>query len=217
MKPWGHLTMVCGAHLLASAQQQGLPLLAEIWISFLHYRIRPLGLILFISSSRVILPSPWALLALILARKSDLRPSALSGFNMAEVLGVIASGIAVAQTADRVASFLGPYIMQVKHAKEEIKNLSAEVRDLGKVLEAVSSSSVGASHELDQEIERCKSTLKNIESRLDQGSPSKTRKLVSKIRSRLVWPFKSEEVKEIINQLERRKSNLSLYLSADDR
>jgi hypothetical protein len=136
---------------------------------------------------------------------------------MAEVLGVIASGIAVAQTADRVASLLVPYCIRVKHAKEEVKNLSAEVRDLGKVLGAVSSSSEGASHELDQEIEQCRSTLKNIESRLDQGSPSTTRKLISRIHSRLEWPFKSEEVNEIINQLERRKSNLSLYLGADDR
>jgi len=136
---------------------------------------------------------------------------------MAEVLGIIASGIAVAQTADRVASLLGPYIMQVKHAKEEIENLSAEIRDLGEVLKAISRSALGTSHELDQEIGKCESLLKKIQSRLDQSSTSKTRKLVSRLSSRLAWPFKSEEVKEIINQLERRKSNLSLYLSNDDR
>ena len=136
---------------------------------------------------------------------------------MAEVLGVIASGIAVAQTADRVASLLGPYIMQVKHAKEEIENLSAEVRDLGKVLKAVSRSALGSSHELDQEIEQCESLLEKIQSRLDQNSASKTWKFVSKISSRLAWPFKSEEVKDIIYQLERRKSNLSLCLGNDDR
>jgi uncharacterized coiled-coil DUF342 family protein len=132
-----------------------------------------------------------------------------------EVLGGFASCIAVVQTADRVVSLLGPYIMQVKHAKEEIKNLSAEVRDLGEVLRAVNRSAKGSSHELDQEIAQCESALKNIQSRLDQGSTSKTLKLMSRISSRLVWPFKSEEVKEIIDQLERRKSNLSLYLSAD--
>lgn len=136
---------------------------------------------------------------------------------MAEVLGVVASGIAVAQTADRVASLLVPYMRKVKHAKEEIENLSAEVSDLGKVLNAVSGSALGSSHELDQEIGQCESSLKKIQSRLDQGSTSKTQKLMSRISSRLAWPFKSEEVKEIINQLERRKSNLSLYLGNDDR
>src|SRR5579859_1893833 len=99
---------------------------------------------------------------------------------MAEVLGVIASGIAVAQTADRVASLLGPYIMQVKHAKEEIENLSAEIRDLGEVLKAISRSALGSSHELDQEIGQCESSLKKIQSRLDQSSTSKTRKFVSR-------------------------------------
>ena len=136
---------------------------------------------------------------------------------MAEVLGVLASSIAVAQTADRVASLLGPYIVQVKHAKEEIENLSTEVHDLGKVLKVVSRSALGSSHEVDQEIKKCECLLEKIQSRLDQGSTSTARKLVSKISSRLAWPFKSGEVKEIINQLERRKSNLSLYLSNDDR
>jgi molecular chaperone DnaK (HSP70) len=116
-----------------------------------------------------------------------------------------------------VVSLLGPYIIQVKLAKEEIENLSAEVHDLGEVLKAVSRSALGLSPELDQEIGQCESLLKKIQSRLDHSSTSKTRKLVSRISSRLAWPFRSEEVKEIINQLERRKSNLSLYLGNDDR
>lgn len=135
---------------------------------------------------------------------------------MAEVLGVIASSIAVAQTADRVASLLGPYIMQVKHAKEEIENLSAEVRALGEVLKAVSRSALGLSHKVDQEIGQCESSLKKIQSRLDQSPTSKTRKLVSRISSRLAWPFKSEEVKVIINELEHRKFNLYLCLGNHD-
>jgi predicted DNA-binding protein YlxM (UPF0122 family) len=206
MRPWGHPTM----HLRVTSACFQLNSMPSPKFGSLSFIIRPLGLILLKSSS-------WTLLALILARKSDLRPSASSGVIMAEVLAVVASGIAVAQTADRVVSLLGPYIIQVKHAKEEIENLSTEVRNLREVLKAVSRSAVGSSYELDQEIKHCESALKNIQSRLDQSSTSRRHKFMSKISSRLAWPFKSEEVKEIINQLEHRKSNLSLYLGVDDR
>jgi hypothetical protein len=135
---------------------------------------------------------------------------------MAEVLGVIASGIALAQTADRIVSLLGPYIKQVKDAKEEIEHLSAEVLALGKVLDTVGKYAAGSSQELDHELRQCEALLNTIQTRLDQVSTSKTRKFVPKLSSRLAWPFKGEKVKEIINQLERRKSNLSLYLHVDN-
>jgi hypothetical protein len=136
---------------------------------------------------------------------------------MAELLGVIASGIAVAQTADRIVSLLGPYIKQVKNAKEEIENLSAEVLALTKVLDTISKYAVGSSQELDDEIRQCKGLLNTIQTKLDRISTSETQKRFLKFYFRLAWPFKSGDVKDIIYQLERRKSNLSLYLDNDDR
>lgn len=133
---------------------------------------------------------------------------------MAEVVAIVASGIAVAQATDRVLSLLVPYVQQVKHAKAEVDSLCAKVQDLKTVVRAVEQAALGSSSDFDQEIAKCISLLKTIEDKLHLKPISGTWRSVMK-DDRLKWPFKSKEIKGIIDRLESRRSNLSLYLQVE--
>src|SRR5437667_7137257 len=122
-------------------------------------------------------------------------------------LGEAASIIAVIQVADRVLCLCGKYASAVKDAKEDIRRLTSEIEALRKVLKSADEmgnssamklyTSESMLEVLAGSIKECRSTLSDLETRLDPGKERK--KIMSRFGLRaLKWPFSSKDVINII-------------------
>jgi hypothetical protein len=142
-----------------------------------------------------------------------------------EGLGGAASVIAVIQLADRILTLCGNYALSVKDAKKDIDRFTTEVGSLQSVLERVAEmaksdamklyTSRSAVEGLEGIIKGCQSTLLELEVQL---GPRKGHKLMSRFGLRaLKWPFKSKDVTNIIEALDRHKSTIILALNLDQR
>ena len=142
-----------------------------------------------------------------------------------EGLAGAASIIAVIQVADRILTLCGNYALAVKDAKKDIERLMTEVASLDNVLKRVDgmaksdAMNLYISHsvvkELGGTIRGCRSTLCELEAQLD---PGKRHKLMSHFGIRaLKWPFKSKDVINIIETLNRHKCTIILALNLDQR
>ena len=135
----------------------------------------------------------------------------------------VASGIAgLVALTDLLFGKIFWYVKTVKNAPREIAALSTEIRTLSGVLHSLSlvaaqlegedyDTSLRAHH-----VYYCHETLENIKSRLQKfltaAEPeSKGKALLTKLK----WPFSITETKEVINDIQKHKSTLSLALSAD--
>jgi Fungal N-terminal domain of STAND proteins len=137
-----------------------------------------------------------------------------------EGLGAAANVIAVIDLCAKVASFCYQYSLAVKHAKNDITRLQAELKSLRDVLGEVQqildgpdSAKLSASQKLFEALKDGFSQLKTLDERLN---PSKARKAMSRMGVRaLKWPFESKEVDKVINGLEKCKQTVSLALQVD--
>ena len=137
---------------------------------------------------------------------------------------VAASIFAVVQLADRVLSLCGNYLQSARSAKDDIERVSVEVGTLKSVLERADQMvndeimkeymSDSLRQELEKIITSCQLTLKNLDSKLNHNQQeSGIRKLLR--LSALKWPFKSKEVMNIIQELDRHKGTITLTLQLD--
>ena len=139
---------------------------------------------------------------------------------MAEALGVASSIIAVVELSAKVLSPCLQYSREVKNAKNDIERLSEEVvtfqattKKLQALIEGPRGKELKASQHLKSAIEDGRLRLENLEKQLQ---PSTGRKTTSRFGLRaLKWPFKSEEVKGIIEDLKRCRGTISLALTID--
>ncbi|OCK76219.1 NACHT and WD40 domain protein [Lepidopterella palustris CBS 459.81] len=140
-----------------------------------------------------------------------------------EVVASTTSIIAVIQVADRILALCGKYALAVKDAKKDIDRLMAELVTLHKVLKRVDemvnseATKLYMSHpalkDLEGSIRGCRSTLYELEVKLD---PGKGRKLIGRFGLRaLTWPFKSKDVTKIIEALDRHQTTIILALNMD--
>ena len=142
-----------------------------------------------------------------------------------EGLAGTASIIAVIQVADIILTLCGNCALAVKDTKKDIEHLTTEVASLGNVLKRVDDmaksdamklyTSHSVAEELDGIIRGCRSTLCELKVQLD---PGKSHKLMSHFGIRaLKWPFKSKDVINIIETLNRHKCTITLALNLDQR
>jgi hypothetical protein len=135
-------------------------------------------------------------------------------------LEVAASVIAVVNLSAKVAKLCIQYSLEVKDAKGDILRLHNEVKNLGKVVSDVQHLVAGpggaellASEKLLDAVNDCSTQLKTLEKDID---PGKIRKGMSRFGARaLRWPFQSNQVDKIIQELERCKGTISLALQVD--
>ena len=142
-----------------------------------------------------------------------------------EGLAGAASAFAVVQLADRILTLCGSYALAVKDAKTDIERLGTEVESLQSVLKRVSEvvendatklyASQSAMRQMEKIIKSCQSTLVELEDKLD---PKKGKKGMSRFGLRAMkWPFKRDEVTNIIDSLNRHKGTVALALNVDQR
>src|SRR5215471_12292700 len=135
-------------------------------------------------------------------------------------IGEVASIIAVIQAADRILCLCGKYALAVKDARKDIERLTSEVEALQKVLKSADEmadssamklyASESVLEELAGSIKECRSALRELETQLDLGKQRKRMSLFG-LRA-LKWPFKSKEVTNIIEGLNRHKGTINLAL-----
>ena len=138
-----------------------------------------------------------------------------------------ASIIGVVQLGDRVLALCGHYVSEVRGAKQDIERFIAEVASLQNVLKQADELAQKRvlnlhSHSLVQELadltSGCRATLEELECELSSVNRGHMHKVMSRIGMRaLKWPFKKEEVTNIIDALNRHKGTITLALNLDQR
>lgn len=142
---------------------------------------------------------------------------------MADPLSVVASIAGLIEIAHSVAKHCYVYVKDVRGAKDEIEKLLAGTTELYGVLNQLYlvacrfegedfDSSIQTHH-----IYACHATLDRIRCRLEDQNPtyySNQRKIFIK---KLQWPFSKTETKDLLVDLEKEKSALSLALSAQSK
>lgn len=141
---------------------------------------------------------------------------------MGDPISVSASIAGLITTADIVFRRTFKYIKAVKGAQEEIAALSSEITGLfgilnglhlvARQLEGEAFESTSRTHH----IYSCQQTLEKIKSLLEESDPSLLHdQPVRSVKRKLRWPFSASETRDLVAEVERHKSTLSLALTAD--
>ncbi|KAI0112494.1 WD40-repeat-containing domain protein, partial [Nemania sp. FL0031] len=125
---------------------------------------------------------------------------------MAEVFGVAASALAVAELSVKVISLCLQYSKEVKHARGDIErvtkhveNLETVTRKLNELLRGPHQTQLQASQKLGDTLKGSQAQLRSLHEKL---TPRKERGLMGKFSFRaLKWPFESKEVEKILREL----------------
>ncbi|KFY30639.1 hypothetical protein V493_01778 [Pseudogymnoascus sp. VKM F-4281 (FW-2241)] len=137
---------------------------------------------------------------------------------MAE-FALAASIITVIDLSAKVASQCSKYYANVKNAGDDIERLQQEIERLTATLGQVKSLCDGpnaaklqSSQDMRNGIKDCKNQLAQLEKKLEPRGY----KLMSRFGMHaLTWPFKSNEVEEIMNKLGKCKDSISFSLQVD--
>ncbi|EXM12651.1 hypothetical protein FoTM2_013550 [Fusarium oxysporum f. sp. vasinfectum] len=137
-----------------------------------------------------------------------------------EGLGVAANVIAVVDISFKLAEWCVQYAHDVKNAQKDIEKLQKEVANfqitIGQVKSLIGGpggQALQASRQLGSAIEDARSTLEELERKLQLSTG---RKAMSRIGWRaLKWPFSSKAVEETIQHLARSRDNISFALNTD--
>lgn len=133
---------------------------------------------------------------------------------MAEVLGTVASIIAVVQVAGQTAILGYGYISGVKRAPEDIRKFLDELESLSKVLTALGDivkenpGSV-ALKQLDASLQECLSEMSGLQAKMEP------KEWWRKKLARYKWPLRGKETAEYTARIERHKSSFSLALNTE--
>ncbi|KAK6498032.1 hypothetical protein TWF506_004277 [Arthrobotrys conoides] len=162
-----------------------------------------------------------------------------------EVVGGVASVIAIVGLAGKIAKICAGYIGEVREYEAEIKALTDRVQCLHKVLEQLNELLKGphqgkltSSKELQDNLIACKDELQSLASRLERGPPASTagpsnnppkksqklfqslKKVVkgetlSDVGKLLIWPIEKADVNKIISRLEGVENAIQFALQID--
>jgi DNA repair exonuclease SbcCD ATPase subunit len=139
---------------------------------------------------------------------------------MAEVLGIVASAIAVIQLSEKVGTLCIQYSKAVWNAKSDIKRLQDRVKTLNttaksvkRLLEGPDAAAFETVQELVDSLSGSLTLLKQLQDRLDSD---KARKPMSLIGFRaLKWPYARKEIQAVIASLENHEQTISHALQLD--
>lgn len=137
---------------------------------------------------------------------------------MADPLSAAASIVALSQVSNAVLTSCYRYIGQVKSAEADIAQVINEVGSLTAILGDLEQ--LLADHSLELSLlnslegqhgplATCLRTLEELRARLEPASKP------SRIRRRLLWPFESQKVQEILEVVQKQKEIFQLALAGD--
>ena len=135
-----------------------------------------------------------------------------------EVLGGVASVIAVVQIAGNVWSLCWKYYSDAKEAKSDIERLMGTIQTMQTVFQQVEGLAKGPGaiklHASNPLIEELKQEFERLEKLLEPSN--NTRSIMRRaFRQRLKWPLKKGEVEKTLQLLERLKTTLIITMNCD--
>ena len=114
------------------------------------------------------------------------------------------------------------YVKTARSASKEIESLSSEILTLRGILSRLEILSAQLEDEpvdaaiRTHQIYLCHKTLERVKAILDRDeSAAEQGQRLNTLKTKLSWPFKATEVKDLIVELQRHKGTLSLALNAD--
>ncbi|KAH8593813.1 hypothetical protein B0O99DRAFT_574491, partial [Bisporella sp. PMI_857] len=139
---------------------------------------------------------------------------------MAEVIGIAGSIAGLVTLADMVVRKGYKYLKEVKNADATLKSIIREVNNLSGVLHSLSNVATVIAAEAAQEsssiqiysVQRCFETLNSALAILNNELPSMPSSKSSSFR----WPKKSANLKEILADIQRHKTTMSLAMNATE-
>ena len=148
---------------------------------------------------------------------------------MAEVVAFVASVIALAQLADRVVQLSKFYLDALKDCPREIRVILVEVSSLNAILQSLSfliqtpsgaDQSLGLLQQLsgrDGPIEGCQKAIAALEKLLpeDVKTAANKRKTLEAAISQLAWPRKRSRARELLDQVMRYKTSISIAVTCE--
>ncbi|KAK4690674.1 hypothetical protein P7C71_g6170, partial [Lecanoromycetidae sp. Uapishka_2] len=143
---------------------------------------------------------------------------------MADPLSVTASIAGLVTLADLVFGRTFAYVTAVRGASKETRKLSSETGSLYGILtrlhliaSQLESNGNGSESAIQVHIlHDCAQTLRKLSSKLEKYDPSiPAQRPLDSMRRKLRWPFSTPEVEDLIAEIERHKTSLSLALQAD--
>ena len=141
---------------------------------------------------------------------------------MADGLSVAASVAGLIQIADIVVRRGYRYIRDVKNAEKSVEQLIDEVNKLSRVLHSLKNVAERCEDEKMEieptaqihHIEACLKTLQIVDTHLDDSNPATKADSMDNIKSKLKWPLNRSKVKELLLEVEKHKSVMSLAMTA---
>ncbi|KAI2601749.1 ankyrin [Hypoxylon sp. NC1633] len=134
---------------------------------------------------------------------------------MADPLSIAASIAGLITLVDMVFSGLKKYSNSAKNAPKEIEDLAKEINRLGGALNSLSrlarsfdNEAIDNSKFRMHHIESCSEILLDLDKKLKKLEGTSFKK-------RLVWPFSSDRIKEMLEDLARHQTSIDLALSAN--
>ena len=131
---------------------------------------------------------------------------------MAEAVGIAASSVGLVGFAAQVTKLMYGYYDEAKNAREDIKQLSDEIWSLAGLLEPLSTTAGASkilktsdSDQISQLVHEFREMLEKLRAELD-----KTR--LRSIRTKLIWPFKKEDIQMRVQSIERLKTTVTVKL-----
>lgn len=131
-----------------------------------------------------------------------------------EVLGAVASSIALAEVAGKLLKTLHCYATSVKDAKADIRHLESEIQVLKGLFDQIHVAD-GSASPLRTTLGECDHELQELALRLKVTAPPKARLWRLGLKSSLKWPFKSQEIEHIVRRLDRHKATINAFLVVD--
>ncbi|KAL2066521.1 hypothetical protein VTL71DRAFT_2592 [Oculimacula yallundae] len=132
----------------------------------------------------------------------------------------IGAGVAgLIALADLIIGKTIRYSLEVKHAESTIVSFLDETKSLLGILKQIEHTSkqyleqheLAIDNSVKEHVDVCSQLLSEIRDQLQEGELRKS--TLSKIKREILWPFSSSKTKDIVQRLERSKSNLALAFS----
>jgi uncharacterized protein YoxC len=139
---------------------------------------------------------------------------------MGDILGVAANITGLMSIADIIVRKGFKFVKDVKEAEDSVRKLVAEVNSLSGVLHSLSNiverleedTSATKSSTQIHHIESCYQTLSEIQACFEKAVPTQPLSKLEKLK----WPLKASGTKELLLEVERHKTTMSLALNAQE-
>ncbi|KAF3914547.1 hypothetical protein ABW20_dc0104170 [Dactylellina cionopaga] len=135
-----------------------------------------------------------------------------------EVIGGVASVVALVEVAGKIGLLCGKYIVEVRDAKDDAKRVMAEAEIFGGLMNQVEdmlNGQFGSKLQASQALKGALRDSKREDEKLKK--PSLLRKMTRGLKSEdLKWPFKKKYVEAVIENLRAQKTTITLALQIDN-